>query len=286
MLSDALHLSSDPYVAGSGEGKGAKGAAKKEDAPAAVNPGVPGDANVSVTAIQLAIASRLAYQFRGGSGGGLQGVVPAVSGIGGGAAGAGAAGAAAGAPGAGGAGGAQGGAQGANAPASQIPGVVTVAPGYAGIATAGASGGISREWLLELARERNKVALPRVPASEWGVRLPSERFVLSGVGWGLKEGQLGDALAEDIGDDEDDEADGDVEMGNGGPSHSSRAPQAAAAAGGDHPMQDVEDDEDEDEDVEGGTMEDVFGQQQDTTMRDGDDAMDDATAANVKTERP
>lgn len=47
-------------------------------------------------------------------------------------------------------------------------------------------GGLSKEFLLETAQARNKVALPRVLQNEWGVRLPSERFVLTGVPWGLK----------------------------------------------------------------------------------------------------
>jgi transcription initiation factor TFIID subunit 9B len=46
---------------------------------------------------------------------------------------------------------------------------------------------MSKEFLMETAQARNKVALPRVLQNEWGVRLPSERFVLSGVPWGLKE---------------------------------------------------------------------------------------------------
>lgn len=49
-----------------------------------------------------------------------------------------------------------------------------------------ASGGLSKEFLMENAQARNKVALPRVLQNEWGVRLPSERFVLTGVPWGLK----------------------------------------------------------------------------------------------------
>jgi transcription initiation factor TFIID subunit 9B len=51
----------------------------------------------------------------------------------------------------------------------------------------GSGGGMSKEFLMETAQARNKVALPRVLQNEWGVRLPSERFVLSGVPWGLKE---------------------------------------------------------------------------------------------------
>jgi transcription initiation factor TFIID subunit 9B len=47
-------------------------------------------------------------------------------------------------------------------------------------------GGLNKDFLLETAQNRNKVALPRVLQNEWGVRLPSERFVLTGVPWGLK----------------------------------------------------------------------------------------------------
>jgi len=47
-------------------------------------------------------------------------------------------------------------------------------------------GGISKEYMQELARERNRVVLPKIVPNEWGVRLPSERFVLSGTSWGLK----------------------------------------------------------------------------------------------------
>lgn len=105
ILSDALHLSSDAYMSQQVRGR---------DAP----PGGFRDADgqVSVNAVQLAIHSRLQYQFGGGNGGGL-----------------------------------------------------------------------SKEFLLETAQARNKVALPRVLQNEWGVRLPSERFVLTGVPWGLQE---------------------------------------------------------------------------------------------------
>ena len=105
ILSDALHLSSDAYMSQQVRGR---------DAP----PGGFRDADgqVSVNAVQLAIHSRLQYQFGGGNGGGL-----------------------------------------------------------------------SKEYLLETAQARNKVALPRVLQNEWGIRLPSERFVLTGVPWGLKE---------------------------------------------------------------------------------------------------
>ncbi|KAI1360788.1 transcription initiation factor IID, 31kD subunit-domain-containing protein [Xylaria arbuscula] len=140
ILNDALHLSGDPYTTHAG--------AKPSGASGAVPTAPPGgDATVSTNAVNIAIASRQAYQFRGGSGGG-----------------------------GGGAGGGVGG------------------------------GGASKEWLQELARERNKVALPRILAYEWGVRLPNERFVLSGQGWGLRDQwgvEGGMETSEDEGDDED-----------------------------------------------------------------------------------
>ncbi|KAI1123890.1 transcription initiation factor IID, 31kD subunit-domain-containing protein [Nemania abortiva] len=136
ILNDALHLSGDPYTTHAG--------AKPSGSSGAVPTAPPGgDATVSTNAVNIAIASRQAYQFRGGSGGG---------GVGGGVGG----------------------------------------------------GGASKEWLQELARERNKVALPRILANEWGVRLPNERFVLSGQSWGLRDQWVveGGSDSED-GDEED-----------------------------------------------------------------------------------
>ena len=95
VLSDALHLAADPYVSHAGAKPSASSGA------AASAPGNGGDATVSANAVHVAIASRLAYQFRGGGG-------------------------------------------------------------------AAGGGGASKDWMMELARERNKVALPRVAPSEWG----------------------------------------------------------------------------------------------------------------------
>ncbi|KAI2469783.1 TFIID-31kDa-domain-containing protein [Annulohypoxylon bovei var. microspora] len=134
VLSDAIHLSTDPYTSHAGtKPSGASGAA----------PSAPGvtDAVVTTSAINVAIASRQSFQFRGGAGG------------------------------------------------------------------AAAGGGASKDWLQELARERNKVALPRVLANEWGVRLPNERFVLSGQSWGLRDHWEVEA-ADDSEDDEDMDGDG------------------------------------------------------------------------------
>lgn len=106
ILSDALHLSSDAYVSQQTRARDAPPGGGFRDA----------DGQVSANAVQLAIQSRLQYQFGGGNGGGL-----------------------------------------------------------------------SKEFLLETAQARNKIGLPRVLQNEWGVRLPAERFVLTGVPWGLKD---------------------------------------------------------------------------------------------------
>ncbi|KAJ9148748.1 hypothetical protein NKR19_g5949 [Coniochaeta hoffmannii] len=101
--------------------------------------------------------------------------------------------------------------------------------------------------MLELARERNKVALPKVAAHEWGVRLPSERFVLSGVPWGLKDVWAGMEGEDDDDEEEEETAEGameGVEMGGPQPNEED--------VGGDG--------------VEGGTMGDVFGDDVDEEM--------------------
>ncbi|KKA27820.1 hypothetical protein TD95_003926 [Thielaviopsis punctulata] len=162
VLSDAIHLSTDPITTG-----------KQATAPAAGAEPV-----VTPTAIKLAVAARLGFQFRGG----------------------------------------------------------------------GAGGGLSKEWLQELARERNKTALPKVSQNDWAVRLPSERFVLSGLGWGVADQWQ---EAEEESSEEEDE---DEEMENA--------------------MDGVEATNDEEmggDGVEGGTMEDVFGQDVDM-----DEDMDNA----------
>ncbi|KAI0390632.1 transcription initiation factor IID, 31kD subunit-domain-containing protein [Xylariaceae sp. FL0594] len=106
-------------------------------------------------------------------------------------------------------------------------------------ASSSSSAGGSKEWLQELARERNKVALPRILPNEWGIRLPNERFVLGGQAWSLRENllpnnhvypsvsDLEDDDEEDEEEDDDDEdmedvrldgaaADGEGENGGGG----------------------------------------------------------------------
>lgn len=107
-------------------------------------------------------------------------------------------------------------------------------------------GGISKDYMQELARERNKVALPRIVPNEWGVRLPSERFVLSGTSWGLKD------MWDEADIDEDEDEDEDEE----------RQQRVDAMEGVEGPdLEDVGG-----EGVEGGTVEDVFGNDVDEEM--------------------
>lgn len=165
ILSDALHLSSDAYVSQQTRARDAPPGGGLKDA----------DGQVSLQAVQLAISSRLQYQFSGG----------------------------------------------------------------------GSGGGLSKEWMLEQAVQRNRVALPRVLQNEWGVRLPSERFVLTGVPWGLK--------GEWVEDQEEDEAAADAGQGEGMDGILNYGQQ---------------DGEGGVEDEEGGTMEDLFGGQADEEMKE------------------
>ncbi|PHH88809.1 hypothetical protein CDD83_7032 [Cordyceps sp. RAO-2017] len=149
----------------------------------------------------------------------------------------------------------------AGAKPSASSGAIATAPGEAAI-TAGAvklaigarlsyqfrggitGGGISKEHMQELARDRNKVALPKIVPNEWGVRLPSERFVLSGTSWGLRDMWEGDEGDDDMDEDEDQQPVGDAMEGIQGPEPED--------VGG--------------EEEEGGTVEDVFGDDVDELM--------------------
>ena len=74
---------------------------------------------------------------------------------------------------------------------------------------------LPKEFLLEMAAERNRVALPTV-GREWGLRLPPERYCLTGVGWGLKEEWLGQGEEDEDGSDQGARQGQDVEMGADG----------------------------------------------------------------------
>ena len=170
VLNDALHLSADPYTSHAGA---------KPSASSGAVPVNPGEAVVTSNAVQLAIASRLGFQYRGG--------------------------------------------------------------------------GTSKDWLLELAKERNKVALPRIAPSEWGVRLPSERFVLSGTSWSLKDVWAGPGGDQDEDEEDDDEEMPEMALG-GGP------------GGGGDAMEGIETEDIGGDGVEGGTAADIFGDDVDDEM--------------------
>ncbi|EGP89474.1 unnamed protein product [Zymoseptoria tritici ST99CH_1A5] len=106
-------------------------------------------------------------------------------------------------------------------------------------------GPLPKEFMMEQAAERNRVALPRVERT-FGVQLPPEKYCLTGVGWGLRDEWESeeDVPAED-------------------------APRPVENGTADEKMGGMDGGEDEDEDEEGaGRMEDVFG-----TDTAGDTAM-------------
>lgn len=120
------------------------------------------------------------------------------------------------------------------------------------------SGSLPKEFLKQLADEKNRVALgpavretssDKVGPLVGGVRLPHERHCLTGMGWGLKEEW---------------ESDGEESVEEDG------VPRQAGAEGmqvDNYPM-------DEDEDEEGaGRMEDVFGDEGGGGDGDGDTEM-------------
>ncbi|KAG7131898.1 Transcription initiation factor TFIID subunit 9 like protein [Verticillium longisporum] len=119
------------------------------------------------------------------------------------------------------------------------------------------AGGMSKDWLQDLAKEHNRVALPKVAPNEWGVRLPSERFVLSGTSWGLKD------MWEEAGMDEDSDDDMPVAAAPGGGGSGAMEGVEQTGAGANNTIKDDDDDDVGGEGVEGGTMEDVFGNEMD-----------------------
>ncbi|CAI7641527.1 unnamed protein product [Penicillium bialowiezense] len=133
--------------------------------------------------------------------------------------------------------------------------------------------GLPKEFLMDVASERNRIALPGVsrgfdPAagapngagapnqsiSMGGMRLPPERFCLTGLGWDMK-------------DEWDSEGEEDVPD----------APQATGNGVGGDGADDREDGGDEDEDD--GKMEDIFGQ--DTAMGEAGDGDEDRKMTDV-----
>ncbi|KAM0329226.1 hypothetical protein ACHAQA_004526 [Verticillium albo-atrum] len=117
------------------------------------------------------------------------------------------------------------------------------------------AGGLSKDWLQDLAKEHNRVALPKVAPNEWGIRLPSERFVLSGTSWGLKDMWEEAGMEEDS---DDDDLSVPVFGGGGGGSGAMEGVEQTGGANNN-----AADEEVGGEGVEGGTMEDVFGNEMD-----------------------
>jgi transcription initiation factor TFIID subunit 9B len=114
---------------------------------------------------------------------------------------------------------------------------------------------LGKEFMSEVAQERNRIALPRVER-EFGVRLPPERYCFTGVGWGIK-GAWEEEI-EDVDADEDMELDGNDGF-TGGPVtavNGSTAANATAGEGGengdakDTAMGGMEDEEEEQDDDE------------------------------------
>jgi len=70
---------------------------------------------------------------------------------------------------------------------------------------------LPKEFMTEIAAERNRVALPRVER-EYGMRLPPERYCFTGIGWGLK-----DSWEEEVDVDDMDIGAGGAGVGMGGP---------------------------------------------------------------------
>lgn len=106
---------------------------------------------------------------------------------------------------------------------------------------------LPKEFMLEQATERNRVALPKVERG-YGVQLPEEKYCLTGVGWSLK----------DEWDSEEDEE----------PRVNGTAAAGPPAAKEDEDMLDGTGEEEGDDEGEG-KMEDIFGE----AAGDGDEVM-------------
>lgn len=96
-------------------------------------------------------------------------------------------------------------------------------------------GPLPKEFMMEQAAERNRIALPRIDRP-YGLALPPEKYCLTGVGWGLQD---------EWDSEEDVPAEGEGRT-------------ATNAEKEDEKMGGVEDEEGEDEEG-AGRMEDVFG---------------------------
>lgn len=110
-------------------------------------------------------------------------------------------------------------------------------------------GTLGKDFMSEVALERNRIALPRVDR-EFGIRLPPERYCFTGVGWGVKG-----AWEEDIEEsNEDVDMDDDVgasAAGFGGPVGGVNGnANTAGGEGGDTTMGGMEDEDQDDDEFE------------------------------------
>lgn len=104
---------------------------------------------------------------------------------------------------------------------------------------------LPKEFMLEQAAERNRIALPKVERG-YGVQLPEEKYCLTGVGWGLKD---------DLDEGEEDDV---APITNG---VKADAQEDSQMGGLDGTVDDGEDEDAAEEEGEG-RMEDVFGEEQ------------------------
>lgn len=95
---------------------------------------------------------------------------------------------------------------------------------------------LPKEFLLDIAQERNKIALPPVDKG-YGIRLPPEKYCLTGINWDLSDG---DEFYVD-GDDEDEEA-GEEGGEGGGDSMEGVLPGLGEDEGADEDAQGEDDD--------------------------------------------
>ena len=127
-------------------------------------------------------------------------------------------------------------------------------PGFPGtVATSGSGTGVmSKEGMMELAGDRNRVKLPDVGMEgvKFGLKLPKEQFVMSGMGWRVPEEW----------EDEMDEDEETVGGGSGGEDGEKKGNGIEASASKEDEEDEDEDEEMADDDDEGeGRYEDVFG---------------------------
>jgi transcription initiation factor TFIID subunit 9B len=73
---------------------------------------------------------------------------------------------------------------------------------------------LPKEFMLDIASERNRIALPRVER-EFGIRLPPERYCFTGAGWGVRERWEEEVEVEEDEEDEGMDVDGGNSMGVG-----------------------------------------------------------------------